>query len=180
MNKRPPSEAFVKRRRSLNESAAMAALTLGAHRALLRLEIELMQHGGKNNGKLIVTYNDLVAFGMDRSTIAPAIRLLANVGLVEITRRGWRAAEHGRPDQYRLTYLEAYGKPPTDEWKTYVPEQKKRRRSVAKNSKFRRENHTTACRPENHTTPGPENHTTWKPKPRAEKPHYILEILPSS
>jgi hypothetical protein len=124
MNKRPSSEAFIKRRRSLNESAAMAALTLAAHRVLLRLEIELLKHGGKNNGALIVTYNDLVAFGMDRSTIARAIRLLVNVGLVEVTDRGWRAAEHGRPAKYRLTYLPAYGKPPTDEWEAYVPKGK--------------------------------------------------------
>jgi len=79
MNKRPRGEAFIKRRRSLNESAAMAELTLAAHRVLLRLEIELMQHGGKNNGKLIVTYNNFVAFGMHRSTVAPAIRQLVNV-----------------------------------------------------------------------------------------------------
>jgi hypothetical protein len=126
MNKRPRSEAFIKRRRCLNESAAMAALTLAAHRALLRLEIELMQHGGKNNGKLIVTYNDFVAFGMHRSTVAPAIRLLVEVGLVEITVRGWRLATHGRPARYRLTYLEAYGKPPTDEWAAYLPSHDRR------------------------------------------------------
>ena len=142
MNKRPRGEAFIKRRRSLNESAAMAALTLAAHRVLVRLEIELMQHGGKNNGKLIVTYNDFVAFGMHRSTVAPAIRLLATLGLIEITLRGWRLAAHGRPARYRLTYLEAFGKPPTDEWKAYPPIQK-RRQPAPQNSKFRPENVTT-------------------------------------
>ena len=142
MNKRPRGEAFIKRRRSLNESTAMAALTLAAHRVLVRLEIELMQHGGKNNGKLIVTYNNFVAFGMHRSTVAPAIRLLATLGLIEITLRGWRLAAHGRPARYRLTYLEAFGKPPTDEWKAYPPIQK-RRQPAPQNSKFRPENVTT-------------------------------------
>jgi hypothetical protein len=103
---------------------AYPQLTLAAHRVLMRLEIELMQHGGKNNGKLIVTYNDFVAFGIPRSTVAPAIRLLVNVRLIEITVRGWRAAEHGRPAQYRLTYVPAYGKDPTDEWRDYVPTEK--------------------------------------------------------
>jgi hypothetical protein len=119
---------YVKRRLSLNESAAMAQLTLAAHRALLRLEIELLKHGGRNNGALIVTYNDFVAFGMHRSTIAPAIRQLVKVGLVAITDRGWRAAQYGRPARYRITYLPAYGKPPTDEWLNYVPTQKRDRR----------------------------------------------------
>jgi hypothetical protein len=115
---------YVKRRLCLIESAAMVQLTLAAHRVLLRLEIELLRHAGKNNGAVIVTYNDFVAFGIHRDAIAPAIRLLVNVGLVAITDRGWRAAEHGRPAKYRLTYLPAYGKPPTDEWKAYVPNQK--------------------------------------------------------
>jgi hypothetical protein len=119
---------YVKRRLGLNESAAMAELTLAAHRVLLRLEIELLKHAGKNNGALIVTYNDFVAFGMHRSTIAPAIRLLVEVGLIAITDRGWRTAQYGRPARYRITYLPAYGKPPTDEWLTYVPTKKRDRR----------------------------------------------------
>jgi hypothetical protein len=120
----PPSgDNYVKRRRSFNESAAIAALTLAAHRVLLRLEVELLRHGGKNNGKLICTYDDFKQFGIRRMSIAPAIRLLVEVGLIEITDRGWRLAAHGRPAQYRLTYLPAYGKPPTDEWKAYTPAQ---------------------------------------------------------
>jgi len=112
---------YVRHRLCLIESAAMAQLTLAAHRVLQRLEIELLRHAGKNNGALIVTYNDFVAFGVRRMSVAPAIRLLVKVGLVIITDRGWRAAEHGRPAKYRLTYLPAYGKPRTDEWETYVP-----------------------------------------------------------
>jgi hypothetical protein len=121
MSKQARSDNFIKRRRSLNESAAMAALTLAAHRVLLRLEIELMQHAGRNNGKLICTFDDFEQFGIRRKSIAPAIRLLATVGLVEITLRGWRLASYGRPARYRLTYLESFGKPPTDEWMAYAP-----------------------------------------------------------
>jgi hypothetical protein len=112
---------YIRRRLCLIESAAMAELTLAAHRVLLRLELELLYNAGKNNGALIVTYNNFVAFGIRRPSIAPAIRLLVKVGLVQITDRGWRAAEHGRPAKYRLTYLPAYGKPPTDEWEGLHP-----------------------------------------------------------
>jgi hypothetical protein len=125
-------ENYIKRRLCLIESAAMAQLTLAAHRVLLRLEIELLQHGGKNNGALIVTYSDLEQFGLRRKSVALAIRLLVKVGLVVITDRGWRAAEHGRPAKYRLTYLPAYGKPPTDDWKAYVPNRSRSRRQNSK------------------------------------------------
>jgi hypothetical protein len=138
----PRGDNYVKRRRSLNESAAMAQLTLAAHRILLRLEIELLTHGGKNNGKLIVTYDDFEQFGIRRKSIAPAIRMLVAVGLIEITRPGWRLATHGRPAQYRLTYLEAFGKPPTDEWKAYAPAPSHQQKAPG-NSKFRGENAST-------------------------------------
>jgi hypothetical protein len=148
MNKRfPRFDNYIKRHRSLNESAAMAALTLAAHRVLLRLEIEHLRNAGKNNGKLICPYDDFVAFGIRRHAIAPAIRLLVRVGLIEITLRGWRAAAHGRPARYRLTYLEAFGKPPTDEWKACAPFARpiraKQPEPVLQFSKFRGANVTT-------------------------------------
>jgi hypothetical protein len=99
---------------------------------LLRLEIEHMRQGGQDNGKLICTFDNFEQFGVRRMSIAPAIRLLVKVGLVQITDRGWRAAEHGRPAKYRLTYLPAYSEPPTDEWEAYIPN---RPRAGGQNSK---------------------------------------------
>jgi hypothetical protein len=157
MKSREP--AYVKHRREMLESPAWRCLTLSAHRVLERLEIEHMRHAGQDNGKLIVTYNDLVAFGLKRDSIAPAIRLLVEIGLIQITQRGWRLAVHGRPAKYRITYLEAFGKAPTDDWKTFVPAQK-HRWTAGQNLKFRPEMGTTSCRPEKGTTSGPEKGTT--------------------
>jgi hypothetical protein len=167
---------YVKHRLCLIESPAMAELTLAAHRLLLRLEIELLKHAGKDNGALIVTYNDFEQFGIRRKSVASAIRLLVKVGLVTITDRGWRAAEHGRPAKYRLTYLPAYGKPPTDEWEAYIPNRPRSQgnskspcssKNVLQKTKFTSKNATTRCRGENAPT---ENKIQGRKRP------YLLEF----
>ncbi len=70
------------------ESPAYRALSLSAHRVLARLEIELAHHGGNDNGALPCTYDDFVHFGIDRDSIAPAIRECETLGFIEITERG--------------------------------------------------------------------------------------------
>ena len=101
------------------ESPAYAALSLSARRVLDRLEIELGHHGGKENGRLPVTFEHFVEYGIDRHSIAPAIRECVALGFVEVTVQGRAGnAEHRRPSLYRLTYKAAEpSKEPTDEWK---------------------------------------------------------------
>ncbi len=113
--KREP--AYVKHRREMLESPARRGLTMAAVRVLERLEIELMRHAGKNNGALIVTYAQFAEHGIRYPSIAPAIRLLVELGFLQVTQHGWRSAGQHRPARYRLTYLSSYGNPPTDEWK---------------------------------------------------------------
>jgi Type III restriction enzyme, res subunit len=43
--------------------------SLSAHRALARIEIELAHHGGNDNGKLPVTFDDFVQYGVRRHSI---------------------------------------------------------------------------------------------------------------
>jgi hypothetical protein len=54
---------FVSRPRQLVESPAMRVLSLAAHQALMRIEVEHMSHGGVENGKLPVTYRQLEEWG---------------------------------------------------------------------------------------------------------------------
>jgi hypothetical protein len=114
---------WIKLRLDMLESLAWRALTPPAKKVVERLMIELMKHAGKENGRLICTYQDFVAFGIRGRSIAYAIRQAVELGFVEITARGWRAAVHGRPAKYRLTFLSAYGKVPTDEWTRWAPGQ---------------------------------------------------------
>ena len=103
------------------ESPAYGALSLSGHKVISKLEIELAHHGGNDNGRLPVTYQNFVDFGVTRECIAPAIRETVALGFVEITRQGRGGnAEFREPSLYRLTYAHARDsrqRPPTDEWR---------------------------------------------------------------
>src|SRR5208337_4276479 len=100
---------FVSRPRQLVESPAMRVLSLAAHQALTRIEIEQMSHGGVENGKLAVTYRQFEEWGVRRHSVASAIREPVALGIVEIARRGYSGAADVRmPSLYRLTYIQAW------------------------------------------------------------------------
>jgi hypothetical protein len=86
------------------ESPAYRQLSLSAHRVLDRIEIELGHHGGNDNGRLPVTYEDFVKYGIDRHAVAPAIRELVALGFIEVTEQGYAGiAGHRSPNRFRLT-----------------------------------------------------------------------------
>ncbi len=87
------------------ESPAYRVLSLSAHRVLSRIEIELAHHGGRDNGKLPVTFDDFAGYGVRRHSIAPALDELEILGFIKITQRGRRArgAEYRRPNLFLLT-----------------------------------------------------------------------------
>lgn len=103
-------------------SPAWRALSLSARRVLDRLEIELADHGGTDNGRLPCTYDDFVQYGIHRHAIGPAIREAIALGFVEITEAGRAGnADWRKPNHFRLTYRNTkYG--PTDEWKKITEE----------------------------------------------------------
>ena len=69
-------------------SPAYRVLSLSAHRVLDRISIELAHHGGNDNGKLPVTYEQFEEYGIHRRAIPPAIRELEALGFIEVTQRG--------------------------------------------------------------------------------------------
>jgi hypothetical protein len=99
-------------------SPAFRVLSLSARRVLDRLEIEFASHGGTENGRLPVTFDDFVRFGIHRHSIAPAVRELEMLGLAEVTERGRAGnAEFRTPNRFRITYRYTDHAPSTDEWK---------------------------------------------------------------
>lgn len=111
---------WVAHPRQLLESPAMRVLSLSERRALDRIEIEHMDHGGAENGKLPVTYADFEKWGVRPDSIAGAIRALEALGLIEVTRHGYAAAAEKRaPSLYRLTYLPAWNAGCADETGTH-------------------------------------------------------------
>jgi hypothetical protein len=88
-------------------------------RVMHRIELEHMNHGGAENGRLIVTFDQFVKWGLCRRLIAPAIRELAVLGFLEVTEQGHAgAAGNGKATRFRLTYVNCKSREqPTDEWR---------------------------------------------------------------
>jgi hypothetical protein len=122
----------VKRRNSINgqfaarliemlESPAYRVLSRSGHMVIARIEIELAPHGGNDNGRLPVTTDNFVEYGMHRTSVAPAIREAEALGFIRITERGHGGnAEYRSPNRFYLTYAHTPDnkkKPPTHEWR---------------------------------------------------------------
>jgi hypothetical protein len=98
-------------------SAAWSVLSLSARRVLDRIEIERADHGGNDNGRLPVTYDDFERYGIHRHSIAAALREIEALGFAEITERGRAGnAEFRSSHKFRLTYFRVGRAPPTNEW----------------------------------------------------------------
>jgi hypothetical protein len=106
---------FVAHPRQMIESMAWRVLSLAARKALERIEIEHMDHGGAENGKLPVTYADFERWDVHPNFVAPALRELVALGFIEIVKRGSRAAAGTRQaSEYRLTFRPAWDAPKND------------------------------------------------------------------
>jgi hypothetical protein len=109
-------EQFAPRPIRMLRSPAYCALSLSARRVLDRVEIEMADHGGTDNGKLPVTYDDFARYGIDRHAISPAIRETIALGFLEVTESGRAGnAEWRKPNLFRLTYRHTNYNP-THEW----------------------------------------------------------------
>jgi hypothetical protein len=109
---------FIMHARALRDSPAWRAISGDAHKFLDLIELEHMRHGGQKNGSLIVTYADMAKYGLGHRRIcARVIREIAVLGLAEVAHGRSGNREFREPNRYRLTYLPANGKPPTNEWR---------------------------------------------------------------
>ncbi|SFM06130.1 hypothetical protein SAMN03159423_5162 [Bradyrhizobium sp. NFR13] len=102
------------------ESPAWMVASLSCRRVLDRIEIEHAHHGGNDNGRLPVTFNQFHEYGIHRHSIAPGIREAVALGLLVVTVKGRAGnAEHRAANLFRLTYRDADGLPGdgTHEWR---------------------------------------------------------------
>jgi hypothetical protein len=100
------------------KSPAWCVLSLSARRVLDRIEIEHADHGGNDNGRLPVTYDDFECYGIHPHSIRAAIQETVALGFAEITERGRAGnAEFRSPHKFRLTYFRVGRAPPTNEWR---------------------------------------------------------------
>jgi hypothetical protein len=134
---------FVPHTIDMLQSPAWRVLSQSARRVLDRIEIEHMAHGGSENGRLPVTFDDFERYGVHRHSIAPAIRECEALGFAEITQRGIAGnAEFRSPHHYRLTYMPAMAREPaTHEWrKTETTREAETLARTARNTKREKQN----------------------------------------
>jgi hypothetical protein len=129
-------------------------------------------HGGQDNGRLPVTFDDFERYGIHRHSIAPGIREAVALGFLEITQKGRAGnAEWRQPNLFRLTYRPAkgiYGSDGSHEWRKIGEEEALAIATAARNAKPEKTkpqwrkmpNHTPAERTEKHRLHSAENITT--------------------
>jgi len=128
---------------SIRMLASRARWVLGVteRRILDFLEVELQKHDRKNNGDLVLTYEQLVDLGMDRASIAPALRVLERLGFIRIQHGRGGNADHHEPNKIFLTYVyTTRANLPTHDWKKFETkedaEQAAKEARAAKNARF--------------------------------------------
>jgi hypothetical protein len=99
------AQYFTSRPVELLESPAMRVLSRSEHLALNRLEIELRRHAGNGNGKLIVTKQQFVEFGLHPRLVAPTMRTLEALGIIRMVHGRGGNAEHRQPNRFLLNFL---------------------------------------------------------------------------
>jgi hypothetical protein len=101
------------------EAPAFRVMSLSARRVIDRIQIEHASHGGKENGKLPVTFRDFNEYGIHWNSIAPAIREAAALGFIRITQEGIASNKEFRiPNMFALTHLATDKEPkPTEDWR---------------------------------------------------------------
>ena len=102
------------------ESPAYRVLSRSAHMVIARVEIELAHHGGNDNDRLPITTEDFIAYGMDRSSVAPAIREAEALGFIRVERGRGGNADYRTPSLFGSTFaqhLNSHRNPPTDDWR---------------------------------------------------------------
>ena len=115
----PKDQPWAWTSQEMLESRAYTRLSRAAMLCLNRLKLEHIAHGGRQNGALIVTYEQFIEYGVARNGIASAIRELEEAGFVQVMVRGGRSfGTHNVPSQYRLTWLPDFnGNAPTHDWR---------------------------------------------------------------
>ncbi|MEJ0096517.1 MAG: hypothetical protein WDN46_24830 [Methylocella sp.] len=121
----PAGESFGWFTFTLMGSAAFRALSKPARTVLDRIYIEHGSQGGRENGRLKVTWRDFERAGVQPRRIVGAIAEVEALGLAIRTQRGRRACgeDRGAPAQFRLTWLPVFEPdnvtPATNEWKCF-------------------------------------------------------------
>jgi hypothetical protein len=117
----PEGTQFSRFTREMLTSETWRALchSPNAMKVVTRLVEEHMAQGGLANGELICTYDDFVAFGIPRRSVADAISRAEKLGFIDVVRGRRAKGGYDRlPSRYRLTFEPtADGEPRSHRWR---------------------------------------------------------------
>jgi hypothetical protein len=133
---------FVPLNAEMLDSPAYRVLSLSGHRVLTRVQLEFCRHGGSDNGKLIVTFRDFTAYGIERHSIAPAIAEVVALGFLRITHKGRAGnASYRSANQFMITHLPMPGVKPFDDWRKFLTDDDARAAAVKARLPFGKSQH---------------------------------------
>ena len=119
---RPPDDqgGWMAITRDFLESAAYRSLSVNARKCLDRLIIEHIGHNRTENGRLIVTHEQFIDYGVTLDLIADALDELSYKGLV-VAERGKAGNGTSHPTVFTLTFDGSYdGAPASNQWKKFT------------------------------------------------------------
>jgi hypothetical protein len=124
-NRPPKGEAWGWLTWEMMDSAAYRAMSPSARKVFDRIHREHGSQGGKENGRLKVTWRDFQKAGVQPRRITGAIAEVEALGWAVRTFYGRRSCgeDRGAPAQFRLTWLPVFdagnAMPPTNDWKRF-------------------------------------------------------------
>ena len=118
----PEGSSWVWLTFELLSSDAWRSRSRNCIRLIDRLILEHMAHAGRENGSLIVTYNQFKEFGVRRNDIKRSVDEAVAYGLLRVTEQGGFKGASKLPNRYRLTFLpsdeKGYVRLASNEWKS--------------------------------------------------------------
>src|SRR3546814_2347013 len=123
----PKDEPWAWLSRELGESEAWRGRSIHCEKLMDFLLLDHMANAGRENGRLMATYDHLAAFGISRRKIRGAIREAEQRGLIHVEHGGrWNMTN--KPSLFLLTfYADHAGAPANTRWKRYKSPKKKNR-----------------------------------------------------
>jgi hypothetical protein len=114
----PPKQAWCWVTSEMLSSPAWRELLRhkGAYGVVQRIMVERMDHGGCDNGRLIVPYRDFHDYGVARGHIIEALEIAEALGFLVVHRGRWTAADHQEPNRYGLTFFPIGDTFETNDW----------------------------------------------------------------
>jgi hypothetical protein len=83
-----------------------------------RVAYEHLRHSGRENGRLKITFNNFIAWGMSRSSVGDAVAIAQALGFIRLVKRGRASFGDLRyPSEYAVTWQTIGSDIPTNPWR---------------------------------------------------------------